>query len=112
MCDSLSPYGLYLPGSSVHWILQATTLKWLSCSPPGDLPDRGIESVSPEAPALQADSLPLSHQGSPTNYINRYQMVIHIKHLSRDPEVPMTTLSGVPPFVQKIPLLQKLPLPK
>ena len=57
----------------------------LPCSPPGDLPDPGIESVSPAAPALQADSLPLSHQGSPTNYINRYQMVIHIKHLSRDP---------------------------
>ena len=29
--------------------------------PPGDLPDPGIETVSP---ALQADSLPLSHQGS------------------------------------------------
>ena len=29
---------------------------------PGDLPDRGIEVVSP---ALQVDSLPLSHQGSP-----------------------------------------------
>ena len=30
--------------------------------PPGDLPDLGIEPVSP---TLQADSLPLSHQGSP-----------------------------------------------
>ena len=30
--------------------------------PPPDLPDPGIESRSP---ALQADSLPLSHQGSP-----------------------------------------------
>ena len=29
---------------------------------PGDLPDPGIE---PGTPALQADSLPLSHQGSP-----------------------------------------------
>ena len=33
--------------------------------PPGDLPDPGIEPTSPVAPALQADSLPLSHQGSP-----------------------------------------------
>ena len=32
--------------------------------PPGDLPDTGIEPTSPEFPALQADSLPLSHQGS------------------------------------------------
>ena len=29
---------------------------------PGDLPNPGIE---PASPALQADSLPLSHQGSP-----------------------------------------------
>ena len=32
----------------------------LPCSPPGDLPDPGIEPTSPESPALQADSLPLS----------------------------------------------------
>ena len=31
--------------------------------PPGDLRDPGLESVSLEAPALQADSLPLSHWG-------------------------------------------------
>ena len=37
----------------------------LPCPPPRDLPDPGIELASPEAPALQADSLPLSHQGSP-----------------------------------------------
>ena len=33
--------------------------------PLGDLPDPGIEPASPVAPALQAGSLPLSHQGSP-----------------------------------------------
>ena len=37
----------------------------LPCPPPGDLSDPGIEHVSPEAPALQADSLPLSHKGKP-----------------------------------------------
>ena len=31
---------------------------------PGDPPDPGIEPGSLVAPALQADSLPLSHQGS------------------------------------------------
>jgi len=36
----------------------------LPFSPPGDLPDPGIEPVSPESPALQTDSLLLSHQGS------------------------------------------------
>ena len=35
----------------------------LPCPPPRDLPDPGIETGSP---ALQADSLPLSHQGSPS----------------------------------------------
>ena len=33
--------------------------------PPGDFPNSGIEPSSPEAPALQADSLSLSHEGSP-----------------------------------------------
>ena len=33
----------------------------LLCPPPGDLPDPGIE---PTSPVWQADSLPLSHQGS------------------------------------------------
>ena len=32
---------------------------------PGALPDPGIKLVSLVSPALQADSLPLSHQGGP-----------------------------------------------
>jgi len=36
----------------------------LPCPPPGDLPDAGIEPMSP---ALQADSLLLSHWGSPVS---------------------------------------------
>ena len=32
--------------------------------PPGDLANPGIEPASPETPALQADSLRLSHWGS------------------------------------------------
>ena len=38
----------------------------LPCSPPRDLLTPVMEPVSPAAPALQADSLPLSHQGSHT----------------------------------------------
>ena len=34
------------------------------CPPPGDLPNPGIEPASPAFPALQVDSLLLSHQGS------------------------------------------------
>ena len=39
--------------------------------PPGDLPDPGIE---PASPALQVDSLPLSHQESLLIYL--YQKAI------------------------------------
>ena len=39
----------------------------LPCSPPGNLPDPGIESMSP---ALQVDSLLLSHQESPYSPIS------------------------------------------
>ena len=41
----------------------------LLCPPPGKLPDSGIEPRSPAAPALQGDSLPLSHQGSPCPHV-------------------------------------------
>ena len=43
----------------------------LPCPPPGDLFDPGIKYVSPESLALQADSLLLSHQGSPS-YITQF----------------------------------------
>ena len=38
----------------------------LPCPPPGDLPDPGTEPMSSLAPALQVDSLLLSHWESPT----------------------------------------------
>ena len=49
----------------VHEILQSRTLEWVPCPPPEDLPDPRMEPTVPVAPALQADSLPLSHQGNP-----------------------------------------------
>ena len=42
----------------VHW-------SELPCPTPEDLPNPGIKPTSPVAPALQADSLLLSHKGSP-----------------------------------------------
>ena len=45
------------PGSSVHGILQARTLEQVAMpTPPGDLPDLGIEPVSLTSPA-SADGL-------------------------------------------------------
>ena len=58
--DSVQPHGLYQPGSSVHWILQARILenfsipKELAFPSPGDLPNPGIK---PKSPTWQADSL-------------------------------------------------------
>ena len=62
LCD---PMSCSLPGSSVHGILQARILQ-LPWPPPGDLPDLGIKPISPVSPALQGDSLPLSHWESPS----------------------------------------------
>ena len=39
------------------------------CPSPGDLSDPGIQSSSPAAPELQADSLPLSHWGRPRRHV-------------------------------------------
>ena len=60
MSKFLRPYGL--PGSSVHGFSRQEYKSGLPCPTPGDLPDPGIE---PGSPALQAESLPLSHQESP-----------------------------------------------
>ena len=65
-CPTLcNPMECSPPGSSVHRIFQARIWSGLPCPSPGDLPDPEIETVSSVAPALQTDSLPLSHQGSP-----------------------------------------------
>ena len=41
----------------------------MPCPSSGDLTDPGIEPTYPLAPALQADSLPVGHQGTPTKYL-------------------------------------------
>ena len=50
--------------------------------PPRDLPNPGIEPVSPEAPALQADSLLRSHQGSPHHQLTTHYLSTHLHYLS------------------------------
>ena len=54
------------PGSSVRGIFPARMLRWVTMPSSKSFPDPGIESTSPVSPALQMDSLPLSHWG---NYI-------------------------------------------
>ena len=48
------------------------------CPPPGDLPDLGIKSGSP---ALQADSLPLSHQGRPLDTESKSSSSMDLENL-------------------------------
>ena len=61
-CPALcNPMDYSPPGSFVYGILQARNWSGLPCSPPGDLPNLGIKPMSSAAPALQVDSLPLSH---------------------------------------------------
>ena len=47
MSDSCNPMGCSPPGSSLHGISQARTLEWVAIAFSGDLPDPGIEPVSP-----------------------------------------------------------------
>ena len=57
-----------LPGSSVHGILQVRVLEWVAMlSPPGNLPDPGVQ---PKSPALQADSLPTEPSWKPHIYVH------------------------------------------
>ena len=60
------PWGFDFWHSLLYWDLIKRALKILPFPSPGDLPDSGIK---PTSPALQANSLPLSHQGSPINMV-------------------------------------------
>ena len=74
MSDSLQPYGQTAASQAPLSMGFSRQEYWrgLSFLPPGDLPDPGIKPVSP---ALQTDSLLLSHQGSP--------MLLLLSHFSR-----------------------------
>ena len=65
LCDAMD---CTPPGSSVLGMLQARILQWVAISPPGDLPNPGLE---PGSPSLQADSLPTELQGSFIQTLNQ-----------------------------------------
>ena len=72
LSDSCDPMDNSPPGSSVHGILQARTLEWVSISSPGDLLHPGIE---PRSSVLQADSFPAELQGSPKFNIHKMKIM-------------------------------------
>ena len=63
LCD---PMDCSLPGSPFHGIFQARILEWVAISPPGYVPDPGIE---PESLALPVDSLPSEPPEKPCVHI-------------------------------------------
>ena len=67
-CPTLQPYELYIACQAPLSTGFSRQEYWsvLLHPPPGDLPNPGIEPASLAAPAMQEDSLPLSHQGSPS----------------------------------------------
>ena len=56
-----------LPGSSLFMGFFSGNNIGVGCHfpPPGNLPDPGIEPLSPSSPELQADSLPAEKSGKP-----------------------------------------------
>ena len=63
------------------------------CPPPGHFPHPGIEPVSPVATAFQANSLWLSHQGSPMQRLGTTQRDVRDK-LFLPPRKACTLLEG------------------
>ena len=57
-----NPMDCSLPGSFIHWILQARYWSGLPFPSPVDHPNPGME---PRSPTLQADSLPSEPPGNP-----------------------------------------------
>ena len=77
----------------------------LPCPPPGDLLNWGTESVSPATPGLQADSLPLSHQGSPYIFVH---ICIYLMEKAMAPH--SSTLARKIPWMEEPGRLQSLRL--
>ena len=62
--DSLRPQTVAHQAPLSWGFFRQEYLNGLPFSPPGDLPDPGVKSMSPVSPALQADSLPVESLGS------------------------------------------------
>ena len=89
LCD---PMDYSLPGSSVHGILQARTLEWLSFPSPGDLPQLWIK---PGLLHCRQILYHLSHQGN--SPFHDYQEV-KLKVWTLESETPAKSLTGEPPY--------------
>ena len=89
-----------IPRTAAHQALLSmgfsTQAYWsgLPCLPPGDLPHPGIELRSPAAPAFQADSLPLCHQGSPYIHIHIHKWCFFGRLMAKGTLTMISCFSG------------------
>ena len=77
------------------------------CPPPGDLPNPEIQTASPGASALQVDSLPLSHRGSPYMCVYIYVNIYLCLYMYRERERELCQgrrceTQGFSPWIRKI----------
>ena len=79
----------------------------LSCPPPEDLPDSGIETASPSHPALQADSLPNEPPGKSKLTILQYKVKLKKKIIQFMLYIFYHTQSSKDMTLQKINHLRK-----
>ena len=96
LCPTLcNPVDCSPPGSSIRGILWARIQSGLPGPSPKDLVNLGIEPKYPAAPALQVDSLPLSHWRSPLNTMRPVKQVhchhTWLKHTEVTPCMPQWT---------------------
>jgi len=87
----------------------------LPCPPPGDLPNPGIEPKSPVSPALQENSLPLSHQGSKSTILQyKYpsQKRLSRKLMEKEIATHSSTLAWKIPWMEEPGGLQSMGLQK
>ena len=69
-CLTLSP-----PGSSVHGVLQERILEWGAMPSSRDLPDPGIDPVSPVSPTPEGEFFTTETRGKPLTLVCRHTRV-------------------------------------
>ena len=84
-----------LPGSSVHGIFQARILEWVDMPSFRDLPDPGSNPVSCVSLHWQADSLLLSHLGSPIRALSEVAQLCPTLCDPMDCTLPGSSVHGI-----------------
>ena len=79
MCDSVKPRTAAHQAPPSMGLSRQEYCSGLRCPPPGDLPNPGIELISPESPALQVGSLPLNNLESSLKGFSSVQSLSRVR---------------------------------